>query len=174
MPRRIRIPASGYETLTNFVLQRTRSVKTMVGRTIAADAHSGAAAVTPIAANSYGDITVRPGTVLAVFRAAATGANSSFTPVAYPISEALATVANWTGDDDTALAKAVGILVEPLNLRDGDRISTILVDGWVDSKWLFYDGVKNKKPVADVWARIQADMANLKIDDNVGVLETNS
>ena len=175
MPRVTRIPATGYNTLPNFMIQSTRAVKAMIGHTILAADHSGSSDLELLAADDYGDRIIRPGTVVAAFRPGGSGTGLVYRDTFYPLTTAAAVATNFASSLAAKLAQVRGIVIEQVNLRDGERISSILVDGWVDENWIYFiDGVKTKKPSDVVLAVMKDDIPEVKFDANVGVLETNS
>ena len=158
MPRQVRIPASGYNTFTNFIIQRTRAVAYNITPSLVTGDSTN---VFNVAADTDGDKVVPPGTVMATYVSTA-NSNTLNKKVAFPLKTATLTAYGNA-------VNAVGLLIEQLNLRDGERNAAILTDGYVDENWTYIDGVKGKA----VPAAAKTDMAQVKFDRRVTVLETN-
>ena len=61
---------------------------------------------------------------------------------------------------------AIGILKEDVNVRNGDATVSVLVDGWVDKRFVI-----DEETFGTITAQHQTDLSNIKFDTRTSLVE---
>lgn len=152
----VRIPSSGYITFNNFVVRRDFTAAYNIVPNLVA-ASDDPANIFNVANDENNDKVLQPGTLIATYL---TTGQSVSNESAFPLSEEAVTAYG------TSVVRAVGFLVEQLNLRNGDRNGGVMVEGWVREKTVLYDGELGKA----IPSGVKNQISDIKFDNRMTIL----